>query len=60
MPNNCCLGEVECALGEQLLKRVDEINAKKRRRALAFMDELKIFQSWNSIVRILSVTIITY
>ena len=43
MPNNCCLGEVECALGEQLLKRVDEINAEKRRRALTFMDELQDF-----------------
>jgi len=43
MPNNCCLGEVECALGLQLLKRVDEINAEKRRRALTFMDELQDF-----------------
>ncbi len=43
LPNNCCLGEVECALGEQLLKRVDEINTEKRRRALDFIDELKDF-----------------
>ena len=43
MPNNFCLGEVECALGEQLLKRVDEINSEKRRRALEFIDELKDF-----------------
>ena len=34
---------MECALGEQLLKRVDEINAEKRRRALMFIDELKDF-----------------
>ena len=43
LPNNWCLGEVECALGEQLLKRVDEINTEKRSRALEFIDELKDF-----------------
>ena len=32
-----------CALGEQLLKRVDEINSKKRHRALNFINELKDF-----------------
>ena len=28
MPNNYCLGEVECALGTKLLDRLDEINKK--------------------------------
>jgi len=42
-PNNFCLGEVECALGEKLLERVELINADKRKRALQFIDELKEF-----------------
>ena len=40
-PTNCCIGEVECALGEKLIDRVDAINAQKRQRALAFIDALK-------------------
>lgn len=40
-PNNYCLGEVECALGAKLLNRLDEMNGKKRARALYFMDSLK-------------------
>ena len=40
MPTNCCLGEVECALGAVLLDRIDVINTEKRRRALAFIDAL--------------------
>lgn len=40
MPNNFCLGEVECALGVELLKRVDAINAEKHARAMAFIDDL--------------------
>lgn len=44
LPNNYCLGEVECALGEKLLERVDEMNAKKRSRAIQFIDELKEFE----------------
>lgn len=43
MPNNYCLGEVECALGTKLLERVDEINANKRERALYFIDSLEKF-----------------
>ncbi len=39
-PMNCCLGEVSCALGTQLLDRVDEMNAQKRARALAVIDAL--------------------
>lgn len=40
MPNNYCLGEVECALGTKLLGRIDRINAEKRARALQFIDRL--------------------
>jgi len=43
-PNNYCLGEVECALGTVLLKRLDSINTKKRARALEFIDELRDFE----------------
>jgi dTDP-4-amino-4,6-dideoxygalactose transaminase len=39
-PNNYCIGEVECALGEKLLKRIDTMNAEKRARALNFIDAL--------------------
>ena len=41
MPNNVCLGEIESALGIQLLKRLDSMNQEKRGRALAFIDALK-------------------
>lgn len=40
MPNNYCIGEVECALGARLLERVDQINLEKRARALRFIDAL--------------------
>jgi len=40
MPHNFCLGEVECALGTQLLKRIDIINYQKRTRAIEFIDAL--------------------
>ena len=43
MPNNYCLGEVECALGARLLDRIDAINDRKRERALRFMDALADF-----------------
>ena len=42
-PNNYCLGEVECALGEKLLDRVDKMNTQKRKRALRFIDIFKEF-----------------
>ncbi|MDL2291303.1 DegT/DnrJ/EryC1/StrS family aminotransferase [Desulfovibrio sp. OttesenSCG-928-F20] len=42
-PSNYCLGEVECALGAKQLDRVENINAEKRARALAYMDELAAF-----------------
>jgi dTDP-4-amino-4,6-dideoxygalactose transaminase len=41
MPNNYCLGEVECALGIKLLDRLDEINNQKRQRAIRFIEELE-------------------
>jgi dTDP-4-amino-4,6-dideoxygalactose transaminase len=40
MPNNFCLGEVECALGVKLLQRIDVLNDEKRKRAIRFIDEL--------------------
>ena len=42
-PNNYCLGEVECALGSELIQRIDQMNQEKRNRALRFIDELKSF-----------------
>lgn len=45
LPNNYCLGEVECALGTKLLERLDEMNAQKRSRAIRFIDELKEFKN---------------
>ncbi|ALV23647.1 aminotransferase, DegT/DnrJ/EryC1/StrS family [Campylobacter iguaniorum] len=44
MPNNYCLGEVECALGIKLLDRIDEMNKQKRDRAIKFIDELKSYK----------------
>ena len=54
LPNNYCLGEVECALGEALLDRLFEINEEKRERAIKFIDSFKnseylIFNSEDSI-----------
>lgn len=43
MPNNYCLGEVECALGTKLLGRLTTINEQKRQRALYFIDALSEF-----------------
>ena len=42
-PNNYCLGEIECALGTAMLRRIERINAEKRERALRFMDALTAF-----------------
>jgi dTDP-4-amino-4,6-dideoxygalactose transaminase len=41
MPNNYCLGEVECALGTVLIDRLDSINEAKRKRAIKFIEELE-------------------
>ena len=40
MPNNYCIGEVESALGIKLLDRIDDMNNKKRERAIKFIDSL--------------------
>lgn len=44
MPNNYCLGEVECALGVKLLDRVESLNTEKRTRAIRFIDALADFE----------------
>ena len=44
MPNNYCLGEVECALGTKLLDSLYEMNSLKRDRAIRFIDALKEFR----------------
>lgn len=43
MPNNFCLGEIECALGAKLLDRLDSINSDKRTRAIKFIDAVNDF-----------------
>lgn len=42
-PMNCCLGEAECFVGSQVLKRIDGINSQKRERALRFIAEFNEF-----------------
>jgi len=42
-PYNFSLGEVQCALGAMLVKRVDELNNKRIKRALHFINEMKDF-----------------
>ena len=44
MPNNYCIGEIECALGIELLDRIDEMNKKKRERAIKFINQLKDYK----------------
>ena len=41
IPNNYCLGEVECALGTKLLDRLDAMNDEKRSRALYMINAFK-------------------
>lgn len=43
IPHNFCIGEVECALGSLLIDRLDILNCEKRKRAIAFIDEMKNF-----------------
>ena len=50
LPANYCMGEPNCAVGRLLLKRLDAINAQRRRQAARFMGALKdcpelVFQS---------------
>jgi dTDP-4-amino-4,6-dideoxygalactose transaminase len=40
-PYNFCLGEVQCALGAQMLKRLDAINGERARRAHRFINALR-------------------
>ena len=42
-PSNFCIGEAECALGEKLIDRADQINSEKRSRAIQFIDALSNF-----------------
>ena len=37
---NCCLGEVECAVGVKLLERANKMNTQKRDRAIMVIDAL--------------------
>ncbi len=39
-PNNFSLGEIESALGNELLKRLDKINIQKRERAIRFINAI--------------------
>ena len=40
-PYNFCLGEVQCALGTQMLKRLDSINIERSRRAHRFINAFR-------------------
>lgn len=40
-PYNFCIGEVQCALGIKLLKRLDQLNAKRKKRAEKIIAALK-------------------
>ena len=39
-PNNFCIGEAQCALGVELVKRIDSINSQKRKRAITFINSI--------------------
>lgn len=40
-PYNFCLGEVQCALGIEMLKTIDEMNEKRKKRARKMITALK-------------------
>jgi dTDP-4-amino-4,6-dideoxygalactose transaminase len=42
-PNNFCLGEIECALGNKLINRLDELNNFRRMRAIEFIDHFSVY-----------------
>jgi len=42
-PSNYCLGEPQCAVGSEIIDRVDSVNSLKRNRAIRFIDELSEF-----------------
>ncbi len=41
IPNNFSITEIQCAVGSELLKRIDDINFTKRKRAIYTIDSLK-------------------
>ena len=44
MPNNFCMGEVQCALGSKLLDRIELINKERQKRALFFIESMADFK----------------
>lgn len=42
-PYNFCIGEVQCALGSELLKRLDKVNAERRTRGMRIIEILRDF-----------------
>ena len=42
-PHNYCLGEIQCAIGAELLKRVDSLNRIRIKRAIKFKKAMKKF-----------------
>jgi len=42
-PNNFCIGEVQCALGEAMLPRIDVLNFERRERFYKFQEEMAGF-----------------
>ena len=53
-PNNFCIGEVQCALGAEMIPRISEINKLRRERFLKFSDatselkQIKLQQFYSS------------
>ena len=43
-PSNFCIGEIQCALGVELIKRIDKLNAIRISRANKFIDELSNYK----------------
>ena len=43
-PYNFCIGEVQCALGIEILKTIDQQNKKRRQRAQKFISGLRDFK----------------
>ena len=40
-PYNFCIGEIQCALGAELVKKIDKLNAIRIKRANIFIKKLK-------------------
>jgi len=43
-PNNFCIGEVQCALGETMLPRIDVLNVDRRKRFYKFQEEMASYK----------------